>query len=81
MQNCFVKSCFATDYGINGDKKIEQYREAQGIRNRTGQRIFCLDCLQYRKCRGRKFPNCPEAKEFFETLNTKGVKLCQKEDL
>lgn len=68
MQNCFVKNYFVTDYGINGDKKIEQYRQSEGIRNRQSQRIFCLDCANYRKCRGRKFPNCYEAREFFETI-------------
>ena len=68
MRNAFVKDYFTTDYGADCDNKIEQYRVSKGIRNRKSERVFCLDCLEYRKCRGQKFPDCQEAKEFFETL-------------
>jgi len=68
MLNVFVKKNFATDYGVDCNNKIEQYRISKGMRNRKSERVFCLDCLKYRKCRGRKFPDCQEAKEFFETL-------------
>ena len=68
MSDCFVKDCFTIDYGISGNKRMEQYRKAEGKRKQWSQRIFCLDCVYYKECKGREFPNCREAREFFETI-------------